>query len=102
MTNKTYDRLKFIAQVVLPALATLYTALAAAWGLGHVEGVVGTITAVDLFLGSLLGITAKQYTPPADGVLHVDHENKEVVAALEKPAVDLRRGDSVTLKVSEA
>ena len=61
-----------------------------------------TITAVDLFLGSLLGITAKQYTPPADGVLHVDHENKEVFAALEKPAVDLRRGDSVTLKVSEA
>ena len=58
MTNKTYDRLKFVAQVVLPALATLYTALAAAWGFGHVEGVVGTITAVDLFLGSLLGITS--------------------------------------------
>ena len=101
MTNKTYDRLKFVAQVVLPALATLYTALAAAW-FPHTEAVVGTITAVDLFLGSLLGITAKQYTPPADGVLHVDHENKEVFAALEKPAVDLRRGDSVTLKVSEA
>jgi len=101
MTNKTYDRLKFVAQVVLPALATLYAALAAAWGFGHVEAVVGTITAVDLFLGSLLGITANQYTPPADGVLHVDHENKEVVAALEKPASNLTDGGTVTLKVSE-
>ena len=88
MTNKTYDRLKFVAQVVLPALATLYTALAAAWGFGHVEGVVGTITAVDLFLGSLLGITAKQYTPPADGVLHVTLNRPDARNAMNRAMVE--------------
>ena len=55
MTNKIYDILKFIAQIVLPALGTLYFALAAIWGFPYGEQVVGTITAVDAFLGAVLG-----------------------------------------------
>lgn len=61
LTNKVYDVLKFIAQIVLPALATLYFALASIWGLPYGEQVVGTITAVDAFLGALLGISTTQY-----------------------------------------
>lgn len=62
MSNKTYDTLKWIAQYVLPASGTLYFALAGIWGLPYGEQVVGTITAVDTFLGVLLGISAAQYS----------------------------------------
>ena len=62
MSNKTYDILKWIAMVVLPALGTLYFALAGIWGFPYGEEIVGTITAVDTFLGVILGISAVQYS----------------------------------------
>ncbi len=61
MNDKTYDVLKWIAQYVLPALGTLYFALAGIWGLPYGEQVVGTITAVDTFLGVLLGVSTNKY-----------------------------------------
>jgi hypothetical protein len=61
MTNEMYDRLKWIAQLLLPALATLYFALAGIWGLPYGEQVVGTLTAIDTFLGVILGISSSQY-----------------------------------------
>ena len=61
LSNKAYDVLKFIAQIVLPALVTLYFALASIWGFPYGEQIVGTITAVDAFLGALLGISTVQY-----------------------------------------
>lgn len=61
MSNKVYDVLKWIAQIVLPALGTLYFALSEIWGLPLGAEIVGTITAVDAFLGALLGISSAQY-----------------------------------------
>lgn len=61
MTNKTYDILKYIAQIVLPAIGTLYFALASIWGFPYGEQIVGTITAIDTFLGTLLMISNNQY-----------------------------------------
>lgn len=61
MSNKMYDVLKWIAMVCLPALGTLYFALAGIWGFPYGEEIVGTITAVDAFLGALLGIASAQY-----------------------------------------
>ena len=61
MSNKTYDILKWVAQYGLPAVGTLYFALAGIWNLPYGEEVVGTITAIDAFLGVLLGISAAQY-----------------------------------------
>ncbi len=61
MSNKTYDILKWVAQILLPALGALYFALAKIWGLPYSNEVVGTITAVDAFLGALLGISTIQY-----------------------------------------
>ena len=61
MCNKTYDVLKWIALVVLPALGTLYFALAGIWNLPYAEQVVGTVTAVDTFLGVMLGVSAMHY-----------------------------------------
>ena len=61
ISNKTYDTLKWVAQYLLPATGTLYFALAGIWGFPYGEEVVGTITAVDTFLGVLLGISSTQY-----------------------------------------
>lgn len=60
-SNKTYDLLKWIAMVLLPAAATLYLSVSGIWGLPYAEQVVGTITAVDTFLGVILGISTAQY-----------------------------------------
>ena len=61
MTNKTYDVLKYIAQIVLPALGTLYFALSEIWGLPFGAEIVGTITALDAFLGTVLKISSDNY-----------------------------------------
>lgn len=74
MKNRTYDAGKFIAQIALPAAGTLYFALAQIWHLPKGSEVVGSITAVDAFLGALLGLSTLAYNKSArssDGVLEV-------------------------------
>ena len=61
LSNRAYDILKWIAQYLLPGLGTLYFALASIWGLPYGEQIVGTITAVDTFLGVILGISTSAY-----------------------------------------
>jgi hypothetical protein len=61
MSNKTYDILKYIAQIVLPAIATLYIAVASIWNLPYAEQIGGTIMAVDTFLGAVLMISTNSY-----------------------------------------
>lgn len=61
MSNKNYDILKYIAQILLPALGTLYFGLAQIWHLPYAEEVVGTITVLDTFLGVLLKISSDKY-----------------------------------------
>ena len=61
MSNKVYDILKYIALIVLPALGTLYFALAGIWDLPYGEQILGTITAIDTFLGALLKISTNIY-----------------------------------------
>lgn len=61
LSNKVYDTLKWTAQIGLPAIATLYSALAAIWGLPYGEQIVGTIVAVDTCLGVFLGVSTAQY-----------------------------------------
>lgn len=60
-SNKVYDVLKWIAQYFLPAVGTLYFTLASIWNFPYGEQVVGTITAIDTFLGVLLGLSSSQY-----------------------------------------
>jgi Putative phage holin Dp-1 len=72
LSNKVYDILKQIAQVVLPAVGTLYFALAAIWTFPDGKQVVGSITAFDAFLGVILSVLASSYKPAADGKLLVD------------------------------
>jgi len=75
LSGKVYDALKRLAQYGLPALGTLYFALASIWGLGYGEQVIGTITALDAFLGVILGVSTWSYNASwakYDGALVID------------------------------
>lgn len=61
LQNSTYDILKFLTTVVLPACGTLYFALSSIWDFPYGEQVVGTITAIVTFFGAILGISTKNY-----------------------------------------
>lgn len=61
MSDKVYDVLKFIAQIVLPALATFYLTLAGIWSLPYGEQISGTIMAIDTLLGAILMISSTKY-----------------------------------------
>ena len=61
LSNRCYDWLKFICTILLPAIGTLYFALAQIWNLPLAEQIVGTITAIDAFMGALLQISTNKY-----------------------------------------
>lgn len=67
LSNSAYDKYKWIAMILLPAIGTLYFALAQIWGLPYAEQIVGTITAIDTFLGVILGISTKNYYDEVKG-----------------------------------
>jgi len=61
MSNKTYDVLKYIAQIILPALATLIVAIFSIWGIPYGEAISGSIMAIDAFLGAVLKVSTDRY-----------------------------------------
>lgn len=61
MPDKVYDVLKWIALIVMPAIATFYGVLSSIWGLPYGDQIVATITAIDTFIGALLGVSSYQY-----------------------------------------
>lgn len=67
MDNDQYDILKYIAQIVIPAVGTLYFALSGIWGLPYGDQIVGTLTAIDAFLGVILGISTANYNKDRGG-----------------------------------
>lgn len=106
-TNPLYDKLKFIALVILPALGTLYFTVAALWGLPHTTEVVGTITAIDTFLGLVLQGTSRAYYKNGDnfdGTLFVQETNESPLLALEmspESAQDIPGKHSVEFNVTK-
>lgn len=60
-SDKFYQFMKRVVQLGLPAGGTLYFSLAQIWGLPNAEQVVGSVAAVNLFLGILLGVSSKTY-----------------------------------------
>lgn len=103
-SNEVYDKLKWVAQLLLPAIGTLYFALAAVWNLPYAEQIVGTVTAVDTFLGAILGISNIQYTKNNlhDGTLLIDQNdiNKDIYRLdLNAPLNELKNKKNITLNV---
>ena len=68
MKNSTYDILKYIAQIVIPAIGVLWFTVAQIWSLPYGQEILGTITAIDCFLGAILGISTMAYNKRIGGV----------------------------------
>lgn len=85
ISNKTYDILKWIALVALPAVATLVYGLGEVWGFPNTSQIVGTIVILDTFLGALLGVSTNQYNKhdKFGGVMNVKETDNKIVYGLE-------------------
>lgn len=59
--KQLYDFLKFLALVILPGVGALYFTLGQIWHFPATEEVVGTLAAVDTFLGLVIGKISKDY-----------------------------------------
>lgn len=103
--NRTYNVLKFIAQILLPAVATLYFALAQIWDLPKTQEVVGTITAIDTFLGVMLRISSSSYNSSEakyDGTFVLEPDPEHGVSNLRLSQVDyeaLQTKNELTFKL---
>ena len=105
MSNLAYDRLKFMALVVLPAFGSLYFGIAQIWGAPSGEEVVGTIVLIDTFLGVLLGISSSQYqeevaTPDGQLVVNDAEDKLGIRMVLDKTPEELAAMDEVRFKVN--
>lgn len=100
LSNAVYDKVKWVAQYLLPALATLWITLAKIWNLPFGTEIGATITGIDLFLGAILGISSNNYQ--GDGTMNVQSsEEKEIYNLdLNIPAEELAEKKTITFKVN--
>ena len=61
MSNKVYDILKYIALVFYPAVVVLVGTILTALGNENTEVILIIMTAIETFLGTILGISNVQY-----------------------------------------
>ena len=98
MNDKTYDILKRVALIVVPALATFVNAVGIVWGVPYTNEVTATITAFGVFLGAAIGVSSKNYEPDTHGNLVVTKHN-DVYADFTSEPSNLKDGDTIILKV---
>ena len=102
LSNKAYDALKWIAMWLLPALATLWITLAKIWGLMYGAEIGATITGIDLFLGTILGISSLNYQGDGTMVVNTTDETKDIYSLeLNTPVEQLAEKKSITFKVKK-
>lgn len=100
MNNQTYDILKRVALIVIPALATFVNAAGMVWGLPYTNEITATITAFGVFLGATLGVSSANYEPETHGNLVVTGSN-DVYADFAHEPEKLKDGDTIVLKVTK-
>lgn len=106
MSNSTFNALRWIAQYLLPGLGTLYFAIAQIWELPYGEQVLGTISALTIFLGGILGVSRAQYNAKSggvDGELQIDttDPDKDIWSlVLNTPLAEIEGRDNVALRVA--
>ena len=61
MTNRWYNILKYVALIVLPALATLLLGLGELWDIEIMPKIAGTVTLLATFLGAILQVSTAKY-----------------------------------------
>lgn len=76
LSNSVYDVLKFLCTILLPACGTLYFALAKIWDLPMAEEIVGTLSAIAVFIGAIIGISSYNYNK--DGKLQPPDDEEQM------------------------
>ena len=104
MSNKTYDFLKKLVELILPASATFYFTMSTIWGFPNAEQVVASIAALATFLGVCLHISSKRYSDRElnfDGSIVVESDEDKMLYTLElnDMAESLATKDSVLFKI---
>lgn len=104
MKNSTYDKFKTSATVIVPAIATLYYALAVIWGLPKADEVVASLAAVNTFQGVVLTVLSKKYVAEGmDGDIVITGTNDPSLPAfsmaLNGDPLDLVDSKTVNLRV---
>lgn len=61
LSDKTYNVLKWIVIIFLPAFTTFYGIIAQTCDIPYTEQILTILVAFDTFLGSLIGISTKKY-----------------------------------------
>lgn len=107
LSNRVYDVLKWVITIVLPAIAVLYFALSQIWGFPNGEQVIGTITAIEVFFGAILGLSTYQYNnsdAKYDGNINVIETPEKRTYDLEmfEDPVGLTDKKAVTFKIRDA
>lgn len=101
VSNRTYDVLNSLVRYLLPALGTLYFSMSELWGLPEPERVLGTVVALETFLGVVLYLASRGWVVPTDGELIAHEEDGGyVTASFDRPTEELYDQDYVTLKVN--
>ena len=100
MTNKTYDAIKYVALIIVPALATFVSAVGIVWGIPYTSEATTTITAFGVFLGATIGVSSKNYEPETHGNLVVT-KHDDVYADFASEPTNLKDGDTIVLKVTK-
>ena len=102
LSDAVYNKLKQTNQLLLPAIGTLYFALAAIWDLPHADGIVATCAAFATFFGVILEISKRRYDGSDDGALIItEPEVGKLLYSLELTTdlADLEKKDEVKLRV---
>ncbi len=100
-SNAVYDKLKFVALILLPALGTLYFSV----GAPEADTVIRVIMAVDTFLGTVLGLSSRSYKRETEGqmigFIDMEHTEEGLKGNLQFPGDphDIVKHDKVTFKV---
>lgn len=100
MNNQTYDILKRVALIVIPALATFVNAVGIVWGIPYTNEATATITAFGVFLGAALGVSSMNYEPETHGNIVVT-KHDDVYADFAADPASLTDGDTIVLKVTK-
>lgn len=100
MNSQTYNILKRVALIVIPALATFVNAVGIVWGVPYTNEATATITAFGVFLGAALGVSSANYEPETHGNLVVT-EHDDVYADFAAEPANLKDGDTIVLKVTK-
>lgn len=99
-SNKTYDRIKWVAQILLPAIATFWFTISNLWGLPYCDKILGTISAIMLLLGALLKVSTSKYAGDGDMVIDTTDPDLDIFRMEVNNSLDsLMNKDSVTFKV---